>query len=133
MRAGSVTDALTNAVQDACQRLPYVEHTYCDMTEEGTPNLRPVLEKPREDDLIVEVFSQTWGSTALGFGGIGGAAMTQAYTTLIVGPENTVLIYFAGVYAYTIPQEKYHLFKDHMLMRNMPGVYSAKAMMYGKD
>lgn len=29
------------------------------------------------------MFLQTWGSTALGFGGIGGQAMTDAYTTVI--------------------------------------------------
>ena len=31
----------------------------------------------------VYVFPQTWGSTALGFGGIGGQAITSAYTTVI--------------------------------------------------
>lgn len=29
------------------------------------------------------VFLQAWGSTALGFGGVGGQAMTSAYTTVI--------------------------------------------------
>ena len=31
---------------------------------------------------VISVFSQTWGSTALGFGGIGGQAITSAYTTI---------------------------------------------------
>lgn len=29
------------------------------------------------------VFPQTWGSTALGFGGYGGQAITEAYTTVV--------------------------------------------------
>ena len=29
------------------------------------------------------VFPQTWGSTALGFGGCGGQAITEAYTTVV--------------------------------------------------
>ena len=29
------------------------------------------------------MFLQTWGSTALGFGGIGGQAITSAYTTVV--------------------------------------------------
>lgn len=29
------------------------------------------------------MFPQAWGSTSLGFGGIGGQAMTSAYTTVI--------------------------------------------------
>ena len=32
---------------------------------------------------IIDLFSQDWGSTALGFGGIGGCAITSAYTTII--------------------------------------------------
>lgn len=32
---------------------------------------------------MMYVFPQTWGSTALGFGGCGGQAITEAYTTVV--------------------------------------------------
>ena len=35
---------------------------------------------PSVDDYELHIFQQTWGSTALGFGGIGGQAMTTANT-----------------------------------------------------
>lgn len=34
-------------------------------------------------DIEMYMFPQMWGSTALGFGGIGGQAMTTAYTTVV--------------------------------------------------
>lgn len=33
--------------------------------------------------ITMYMFPQTWGDTSLGFGGIGGQAMTTAYTTVI--------------------------------------------------
>ena len=43
----------------------------------------------------VVMFQQTWGSTALGYGGIGGAVMTPAYT-VVVSYENHMRVYFGG-------------------------------------
>ena len=44
-----------------------------------TKNPRPYI-----DDFELYTFNQMWGSTALGFGGIGGQAMTQARTYVFV-------------------------------------------------
>lgn len=35
------------------------------------------------DEIEVVMFPQTWGSTALGYGGMGGAAVTPAYTVIV--------------------------------------------------
>lgn len=51
-------------------------------------------------------FPQLWGSTALGFGGIGGASMTTAYTIVIEGPEGSQAVYWHGLHAYNIDPEK---------------------------
>ncbi len=51
------------------------------------------------DDLAVYAWPQTWSSTALGFGGMGGQALTVAPTTVVVH-ENTAFVYFAGRPAY---------------------------------
>lgn len=59
---------------------------------------------------IIAVFAQTWGSTALGFGGIGGCAMTKAYTTVILNEDlGCVGVFFGERLAYIIqhPNEKF--------------------------
>lgn len=66
--------------------------------------------RPYERDLCSVVsFPQAWGSTALGFGGIGGQAMTSALT-VVVTMGNTACVYFGGGLAYTIekPNRKFH-------------------------
>ncbi len=65
--------------------------------------------RPREDECEVHHFLQTWGSTALGFGGIGGSAMTSAYTT-VVTCHHVSAVYFAGGYAYTVERCDVHNF-----------------------
>lgn len=61
-------------------------------------NSLPVCEvarRPYLSELEIFVFPQTWSSTALGYSGIGGSAMTSAYT-VVVQCENTVCVYFNG-------------------------------------
>jgi hypothetical protein len=72
------------------------------------------VEKTRKHsfyDLTVHsMFPQTWSSTALGFGGIGGQAITSAYVCVI---ESNLIgqyaVYFGGRLAYVIerPNEKF--------------------------
>lgn len=51
--------------------------------------------RPREEDIEVYMFLQTWGSTALGYGGVGGSAMTTAYT-VVVSMHDAACVYFGG-------------------------------------
>ena len=59
------------------------------------------------------MFTQTWGSTALGFGGIGGQAITSAYVCVI---ESNLLgqfaVYFGGRLAYVIERPDTKFFED---------------------
>jgi len=49
----------------------------------------------------LHVVLQMWGSTACGWNGIGGAAMTQSYTTVIESIEgNAIFVYYNGKLAY---------------------------------
>lgn len=71
---------------------------------------------------IIDVFSQTWGSTALGFDGIGGCAITSAYTTIILNNDlGYVGVFFGERMAYVIkhPNEK---FVEDIKKRNMCSV-----------
>jgi hypothetical protein len=72
------------------------------------------VEKTRKhtfyDLTVYSMFVQSWGSTALGFGGIGGQAITSAYVCII--ESNLVgqfAVYFGGRLAYVIerPNEKF--------------------------
>ena len=57
------------------------------------------------NDFSVYIFEQTWGSTALGFGGMGGQAMTTANTIVLIPINNhqDCFVYFAGRFAYSVP------------------------------
>ncbi len=72
------------------------------------------VEKTRKhsfyDLTVYSMFPQTWSSTALGFGGIGGQAFTSAYVCII--ESNLVggyAVYFGSRLAYVInrPNEKF--------------------------
>src|ERR1700744_4826272 len=58
---------------------------------------------------VFAMFKQMWSSTALGFGGIGGSAMTAAYTIVLDGGNRDFYIYFGGSYAGLIlnPNDKF--------------------------
>lgn len=60
-------------------------------------------EHPKIDDFELYTFNQTWGSTALGFGGIGGQAITSARTYVFIPMtcNQRCFVYFAGKFAYS--------------------------------
>lgn len=60
------------------------------------------------DDFAMYIFEQTWGSTALGFDGIGGQAMTTANTYVFVPVtcHQNCFVYFDGRFAYQVPCSK---------------------------
>jgi hypothetical protein len=62
--------------------------------------------KSKINHFDLRTFEQMWGSTALGFGGIGGQAMTSARTYVFVpscGYEEHCHVYFGGGFAYSVP------------------------------
>ena len=64
------------------------------LKKHGTP-MRTVIRSPTAPYVEVQLFEQLWGSTALGYGGLGGAAMTYAYTVLVSG-QDCICVYFGG-------------------------------------
>lgn len=87
--------------------------------------------RPYTDEVNVTLFNQGWGSTALGYDGIGGAALTDAYT-VIVEYLGTYCVYFGcGRLAYKIDSRQLtneswsHFCKD-MDTRNMPGQHEMR-------
>lgn len=92
----------------------------------GTVPVTTHARRPYTEEVDVTMFNQTWGSTALGYDGIGGAAMTDAYT-VIVEFQGIYCIYFGiGHLAYKIDarqltSESLEKFQRDMDTRNMPG------------
>ena len=54
------------------------------------------------DTIKVYVFEQTWGSTALGFGGWGAPTITNAWTHVVSTYGGKFLVFFNGRHAYTV-------------------------------
>lgn len=80
------------------------------------------------DLTVVAMFPQTWGSTALGFGGIGGAAMTTAYTCVIESDlVGGMAVYFHGRFAYRIDRPNARMIED-MNNRRMADCKTAKGL-----
>ena len=54
------------------------------------------------DDFDLHIFEQTWGSTALGFGGMGEQAMTTEFTYVFVPVHcnQNCFVYFGDRFAY---------------------------------
>lgn len=84
------------------------------------------------DNLLVEVFPQLWSSTALGFGGIGGQAMTTAYTTIFYDSISfkAAAVYFDSELAYIIDNPNKNFWAD-VSHHNMKSVDKA-IIMYNK-
>lgn len=61
---------------------------------------------PRDCDVIL--FRQAWESTATGYGGIGGQAVTSAYTVIVISElTGHAAVYFGGGrLAYIVPPDK---------------------------
>lgn len=93
-----------------------------------TINVNDRMQRYKEAGIFeVYVFEQTWGSTALGFGGIGGSALTTAWTHVIMTSDGKYHVFFNGRHAYTIenPTDK---FKSDLVNRYMLSVQEAKEL-----
>lgn len=84
--------------------------------EERTWAKAPVIKtcKHTHHDVNVEaMFMQTWPSTSLGFGGIGGQALTDAYTVVISSRRGPwYCVYFGGRFAYWLDNPARAFFED---------------------
>ena len=87
----------------------------------------PARRRPTTRDFgVYNFFDQTWGSTSLGHGGMGGAAVTTAYTTVLYCyATQEFLVYFGGSYCYTI-KGKNDAFLEDCKNRNLAGKREAK-------
>lgn len=70
-------------------------------------------EKKYYPDFRLYMFPQTWDDTSLGFGGIGGQAITTAYTTVIIESNNNYCgVFFNERLAYVIKNPNSMFWED---------------------
>ncbi len=71
-------------------------------------------------------FNQSWGSTALGFEGLGGQAFTDALTVVIQSMENSY-VYFGGKFAYSVEGFGCPKFREDLQAQKLTSVKEAKS------
>jgi len=86
--------------------LPDVEYETRDWDawkKDGTDIRVKKFRRPQFHELEVDMFLQGWSSTALGYGGVGGQAFTDAYTVVVSYGSRYYCVYFGcGVLAYKV-------------------------------
>jgi predicted Fe-S protein YdhL (DUF1289 family) len=143
MRIGLPFDALHEAIAAATHR-DFSEITYEDRDWDAYRGMTAIAQlaavrnntvpmvtktrRPFSDELEIIMFPQTWGSTATGYGGVGGSAMTGAYTIIVSYMMTTYCVYFGcGRLAYKLnwadmtPSGRDNFMSD-MSARNMASV-----------
>jgi hypothetical protein len=95
----------------------------------GPPDTK--VEKTRKhtdyDMTVAAMFPQTWGSTALGFGGVGGQAITTAYVVIVKSNlTGEWAVYFGGRLAYVIARPN-EVFYVHIHANTMVDANKGKA------
>ena len=121
---GTLRIALGHAAHKAFSDIEYEDRDWSKYHETKEDVRIQKTRRPTEYDMaVIAMFPQTWGSTALGFGGIGGAAMTTAYT-IVIECDGEYAVYFGGRSAYLIRQPSQTFFED-MTNNRMAGVSEA--------
>jgi hypothetical protein len=111
MRYGNVSEDLKKVIEDSTKRFKENDSTFGPL-----------------DEVEIEIWMQTWGSTALGFGGIGGQCITSAYTFLAWDKyRQNCLVYFAGRFAYQVKNVN-DAFRKAYTERRMPSIREASKL-----
>lgn len=129
MQLESPFESLHSALAQACMKdLPDITYQGRNYTFETKP--WPLIDKQRRPmpyEVKIIMFPETWGSTALGYGGIGGQAMTPAYTVIVYHGLNYCVYFGTGGLAYQfntaeLTEEQNNTLQAAMNTRHMPSM-----------
>lgn len=119
----NLSNVIAHAIYEGFSNIEYKDRDWEHFSK--TKEIKTITKTRRHSDRDFEVyamFSQTWSSTALGFGGIGGQAITQAYTTVVRSDyTGEVCVYFGSRFAYKIERPNATFYTD-AANRNMKPV-----------
>lgn len=121
-----LADCIAHAQYAGFSSIEYENRNWEVYRETGEDVRIKSLRRPTTRDFgVYAMFPQTWGSTALGHGGMGGAAMTTAYTVVLECQDTgEFLVYFGGKYCYTVNRRSANIStfvedcKNHCLASN---------------
>lgn len=123
----NLASAVYSAVHSDLEGIEYDEPDYSQSTAQGgnIGNFKdlPKIKKHRRpstyDVEVAAMFIQSWGSTALGFGGIGGASVSDAYT-IVIHCRGEYAVYFGGRFAYRVRNPNSSFYDDLNSLRMSP-------------
>ena len=97
-------DAIAHAQYEGFSDIEYENRDWQHYRDTGEHRGVANTRRPTTRDFgVYAMFTQTWGSTALGHGGMGGAAVTTAYTVVLECQHTQeFLVYFGGIFCYAI-------------------------------
>lgn len=108
---GNLASSLAHAMYQGFPEIVYETRDWGHGREKPIPMVTKKRYHTEHDIEVYAVFAQTWASTALGFGGLGGQAITNAYTIVLRSlVTDEFCVYFGGRFAYYIerPNEKFY-------------------------
>lgn len=114
----SLAASLYHALNVSLSDIEYEEYQTIQDKKAGKP---PVIEKrrPTIDEVDIVQFPQTWGSTALGIGLVGGSAISYAYTVVVSCVKTKeAAVYFGGNLGYVIKNPN-SVFKEDVKNYNL--------------
>jgi hypothetical protein len=108
----TLAECIAHAQYEGFANIEYEQRDYEAMRNAKTAQERadalnattPAVRRPTTRDFTVyAMYPQTWGSTALGHGGIGGASISTAYTVVLECMDTLeYLVYFGGQLCYKV-------------------------------
>lgn len=105
---------------------------------DGTHPKKTAKRRPEIFETHVLMFSQLWGSTALGYSGLGGSAMTEAYTVVVQTREEACVYFGGGRLAYRVTfdnmtTQQREMWEKFVSIHDLPGQQDAKAAFNATD
>lgn len=107
MQLSNPIESLASALHHAALvALPEFQYETRDRSSQDRNARKTLSRRPESCECsVVAMFPESWGSSALGFDGMGAAAVTLAYTVVVEGPGGDLALYWGGQFAYLVPAD----------------------------
>lgn len=116
---GTLSSCMAHAMYRGFPDIEYEDRDWEKYKTDPNARVKKKKQHTEYDMKVFAMFPQTWSSTALGFGGIGGQSITDAYTVVIKSTSGYgYCVYFGGQFAYRIdrPNDKFYIDIEKMRM-----------------
>ena len=97
----ALSAAIYHAAHVSFPGIPMSDRSSIDINQKYSM-LEHVRRPEPRDVRLLAMYPQLWGSSTLGFGSMGVAAMTTAYTVVVADEKSCMAVYWNGRHAYTM-------------------------------